>query len=82
MYDLEHVALFNSIREGKPINNGHYMANSTMLAIMGRMCTYTGKELTWDECMSSEQHLGPTAYAWNDEVPAVKVAVPGRTKIV
>ena len=51
MYDLEHVALFNSIREGKPINNGHYMANSTMLAIMGRMCTYTGQTLTWDECM-------------------------------
>ncbi|MEX0642755.1 MAG: Gfo/Idh/MocA family oxidoreductase [Pirellulales bacterium] len=80
MYDLEHVALFNSIRDGKPINNGHYMANSTMLAIMGRMCTYTGKTLTWDECFNSEQRLGPAEYAWNDNVPAVKVAIPGRTK--
>ena len=59
MYDLEHVALFNSIRDGKPINNGHYMANSTMLAVMGRMCTYTGQTLTWDQCMNSQEKLGP-----------------------
>lgn len=80
MYDLEHVALFNSIRDGKPINNGHYMANSSMLAIMGRMCTYTGQALTWDQCFNSEERLGPTEYAWNDKVPAVTVAIPGRTK--
>jgi hypothetical protein len=80
MYDLEHVALFNSIRDGKPINNGHYMANSTMLAVMGRMCTYTGKQLTWEQCMNSQEHLGPAEYAWNDNVPAVKVSIPGRTK--
>jgi predicted dehydrogenase len=82
MYDLEHVALFNSIREGKPINNGHYMANSTMLAVMGRMCTYTGQTLTWDKCFHSNERLGPTEYAWNDSVPAVEVAIPGKTKFV
>ncbi len=82
MYDLEHVALFNSIRDGRPINNGQYMANSTMLAIMGRMCTYTGQELTWDECFNNKQKLGPEAYAWNDNVPPVKVAIPGKTKLV
>ena len=80
MYDLEHVALFNSIRDGKPINDGHYMANSTMLAVMGRMCTYTGQTLTWDQCINSQEKLGPSEYAWNDNVPAVAVAVPGRTK--
>ena len=80
MYDLEHVALFNSIRDGKPINNGHYMANSTMLAVMGRMCTYTGQTLTWDQCFNSQERLGPSEYAWNDNVPAVAVAIPGRTK--
>ena len=82
MYDLEHVALFNSIREGKPINNGHYMANSTMLAVMGRMCTYTGQTLTWDKCFHSNERLGPSEYAWNDNVPAVEVAIPGKTKFV
>jgi predicted dehydrogenase len=82
MYDLEHVSLFNSIREGKPINNGHYMANSTMLAIMGRMCTYTGQTLTWDECFNSQERLGPKEYAWTDDVPPNKVAIPGKTKLV
>ncbi len=33
-FDLEHVALFSAIRSGKPINNGLYMARSSMLAIM------------------------------------------------
>ena len=43
MYQAEHDELFASIRSGKPINNGEYMANSTLLAIMGRMAAYTGK---------------------------------------
>ena len=72
----------SSIRDGKPINNGHYMANSTMLAIMGRMCTYTGQKLTWDECFNSQQRLGPSEYAWTDDVPESTVAIPGRTKLV
>jgi predicted dehydrogenase len=81
MYDIEHAQLFRSIREGKPINDGHYMANSTMLAVMGRMCTYTGQTLTWKECFNSEEQLGPKEYAWNDDVPECKVAVPGKTKL-
>ena len=80
MYVIEHQHLFNSIRDGKPINNGHYMANSTMLAVMGRMCTYTGQALTWDQCFNSNERLGPAEYAWNDNVPAVEVAIPGKTK--
>ena len=80
MYDVEHVELFASIRAGKPINNGDYMANSSMLAVMGRMCTYTGQTLTWDQCFNSQERLGPTEYAWNDNVPATTVAIPGRTK--
>jgi len=79
MYRVEHEALFKSIREGNPINDGHYMANSTMLAIMGRMCAYTGKTMTWDECFNSEVTLGPTEYAWVDvEEPAV--AIPGKSE--
>jgi predicted dehydrogenase len=81
MYVVEHQHLFNSIREDRPINNGHYMANSTMLAIMGRMCTYSGKTLTWDECFNSTARLGPSQYAWNNDVPKVEVAIPGKTKI-
>ena len=45
MYDAEHVALFNSIRDGKPINNGDYMVQSTMVSMMIRMSAYTGKTI-------------------------------------
>jgi predicted dehydrogenase len=82
MYDLEHEALFNSIRQGQPINDGHFMCNSTMIGIMGRMCTYTGQTLTWDQCVSSQERLGPTEYDWTDDVPPAKVAVPGQTKFL
>jgi predicted dehydrogenase len=82
MYDLEHVALFESIRAGKPINNGDYMCNSTLIGIMGRMCTYTGQTLTWDECIKSEERLGPSEYGWTNDVPKVQVAIPGRTRLV
>ncbi|MGD9635437.1 MAG: gfo/Idh/MocA family oxidoreductase, partial [Pirellulales bacterium] len=82
MYDLEHVALFDSIRAGKPINNGKYMCNSTMIALMGRMCTYTGQTLTWDECLKSTERLGPSEYAWTNDIPKVQVAIPGKTHLV
>jgi hypothetical protein len=82
MYDIEHQELFRSIRAGQPINNGHYMSNSTMIGIMGRMCSYTGQALTWEQCLNSQERLGPTDYAWNDDVPISEIAVPGKTKFV
>ena len=48
MYQIEHDELFASIRSGKPINDGEWMAKSTLMGIMGRMATYTGKVITWD----------------------------------
>jgi len=80
MYRVEHEALFKSIRDGNPINNGDYMANSTMIGIMGRMCAYTGKTLTWDECFNSDERLGPVEYEWVD-VPEPAVAIPGKTTL-
>ena len=88
MYVAEHQALFNSIRAGKPINNGLYMARSTMLAILGRMVDYTGQVITWDDALNSKQTLAPSAYAW-DATPPTKpgpdgrypIATPGVTKL-
>jgi hypothetical protein len=82
MYTLEHEALFKSIRDGKPINDGHYMANSTMLAVIGRMCTYTGQTLTWDQAFNSNERLGPETYGWTDDVPPTNVAIPGNKQVV
>lgn len=81
MYQAEHEALFHGIRDGNPVNNGHYMTNSTMIGIMGRMATYTGKDLTWEEALRSIEKLGPKKYEWSD-VPEPAVAIPGKTKLV
>lgn len=79
MYQLEHDALFASIRKGEPINNGEYMTRSTMLAILGRMAAYTGKRITWDQALNSTEKLGPTSYEFGAfEMPAI--AMPGITE--
>ena len=91
MYDLEHKALFDAIRSGgeKYVNNGNYMATSTMLAIAGRMACYTGQALTWEQALASKEVLGPKSYAMDAEPPVMpeadgsyKAAVPGVTPFV
>ncbi len=81
LYQVEHDELFASIRAGKPINNGEYMAKSTLLAIMGRMATYTGQEITWDMAWNSKEDLSPPRYEWGD-IATPEVAVPGVTRYV
>ena len=79
MYDQEHKELFAAIRAGTPINNGRYMALSTMMAIIGREACYTGDVLNWDDAINADLRLGPTAYEWGD-VKMEPVAMPGITK--
>jgi myo-inositol 2-dehydrogenase / D-chiro-inositol 1-dehydrogenase len=80
MYQTEHDEMFASIRAGKPMNNGEYMAKSTLLAIMGRMAAYTGKAITWEMAMNSKEELKPPAYDWNVKLAVPPVAMPGRTR--
>lgn len=80
MWQQEHIELFKGLREGRVINNGHYMCNSTMMAIAGRMSAYTGQTLDWETCLNDTERLGPAEYAWTD-VPEPPVAIPGRTKL-
>jgi predicted dehydrogenase len=82
LYQAEHDELFASIRSGRPINNGTYMANSTLLAIMGRMAAYTGQAITWEMAMNSQEDLTPPAYDWNLPLPVPPVAMPGVTQFV
>jgi predicted dehydrogenase len=89
MYVAEHEALFKSIRDGRPINNGLYMARTTLMAIMGRMATYTGKVITWEHAMNSKEDLSPSSYTWDGQPPILPdengkypIAIPGVTKFV
>jgi predicted dehydrogenase len=77
MYRVEHEEMFASIRKGEPINNGHYMCNSTMLGLLGRQAAYTGGLVTWNDCFNGKEKLGPSEYTWGD-APAAVVPIPGK----
>jgi predicted dehydrogenase len=76
MYQVEHNELFASIRSGEPINDGIWMTNSNLMAIMGRMAAYSGQTVTWEQALNADEDWSPTAYSLSDlDVPPV--AVPG-----
>jgi predicted dehydrogenase len=80
-YQIEHDELFASIRAKKPLNNGVYMSNSTLLAILGRMAAYSGQEVTWEQALNNKQDLTPPQWDWKASLTEVPVAVPGKTKV-
>ena len=70
------------INDGDYLANSTYMANSTMMAIMSRMSAYTGKSLTWQQVINSQEDLSPAGYRRDAEPPKASVAVPGVTEFV
>jgi hypothetical protein len=62
-YLQEHIDLVTAIRTNTPINEAENTAISTMMAIMGRISAYTGKETTYEEMMNSDLKLGPSVFA-------------------
>jgi myo-inositol 2-dehydrogenase/D-chiro-inositol 1-dehydrogenase len=90
-YQREHDILFKAIRSGKPVNNGDYMARSTMITVMGQISCYTGKEVTWDQINKSDFYYPPKPEDCRDDMePPVKtgangsypVPKPGFTKMI
>jgi predicted dehydrogenase len=81
-YVQEHTDLIHSIRTSKPLNELKTVAESTMTAILGRMSTYTGQELTWDQAINSKEELMPKDLDWKMTLDEPPVAVPGKTKFV
>lgn len=88
-YQQEHDDLFHAIRNDLPYNEAEYGAHSTMTAILGRMATYSGKSIEWNDAINSQVGLMPERYAW-DAMPKVlpnaegfyPVAIPGVTAVV
>jgi predicted dehydrogenase len=78
MYQNEHNELFASIRAGRPLNDGERMSQSTMMAILGRMATYTGQEIAWQAAINSREDLTPKHEF--GPLPTPPVAMPGVTK--
>jgi predicted dehydrogenase len=83
-YVQEHIDLITAIRTGKPYNELENTAVSTMVAIMGRISAYTGKETTYEEMMNSDLKLGPAVFAFGPvdipkEVPVAGLAYVPQT---
>ncbi|MDX1618485.1 MAG: hypothetical protein R3224_06845, partial [Balneolaceae bacterium] len=88
-YQQEHDELFAAIRNGDQINNAEYGAKSTMTALLGRMATYSGKVITWEEAMKSNKSEMPEEFSWEAAPPALPdengrypVPVPGDTEVL
>jgi myo-inositol 2-dehydrogenase / D-chiro-inositol 1-dehydrogenase len=84
MYQTEHDEFFASIRNAKPMNDGAWMANSTMLAIWARMAAYTGQTISWEQAINSNETLGPETrdYTWDLQWKVPPIARPGITKFI
>lgn len=78
-YVQEHKNLITCIRQNIPFNEAENTANSVMVAIMGRVSAYTGKEVSWDEMMNSDMKLGPETYIMGNigYMATASVPVPG-----
>lgn len=80
MYQHEHNELFDSIINGKPLNDGDWMVHSTFTGLLGRMATYTGKKITWDMAINSKEDLSPPNHDYTlQPYPTPPVAMPGKT---
>ena len=70
-YQVEHDKLFASIRNGGVITDAENGAKSTLTAIMGRMATYSGKVITWDQAINSDLKIMPESLDWNSNPPTM-----------
>ena len=85
-YQQEHDDLFDAIRNDKPFNEAEFAGLSTMTAILGRMSTYSGQQIEWDDALNSKIKLLPKTFGWDASPPVLPdadgfypVAMPGRT---
>ena len=46
---------------------------------MGRMASYTGQTITWEDALNSREDLTPARYEWG-ALPVAPVAQPGITQ--
>jgi predicted dehydrogenase len=81
-YKQEHKDLVDSIRAGKPIVELRQMADSSLVAVMGRMAAYSGQKVSWKFASEESQlDLFPKDLTWTSSLPRQAPAVPGKTKL-
>lgn len=88
-YQVEHDRLFASIRNNEVISDAENGAKSTLTAILGRMATYTGQQITMEEALHSKLKLVPDSMNWETRPPTMPdsdgnyvIPTPGVTKFI
>ncbi len=81
-YVQEHVDLLESIVSGKPLNELKQVAESTLVAIMGRMSAYTGKAVTWEQALNSRLDTFPAHLDIHGPMEEPPVPRPGVTELI
>ena len=89
-YQVEHDLLFEAIAKGEyKYADAENAAKSTMTSILGRMATYSGEVIEWEDAINSTISLAPKEYSWKANPPVLPnadgfypIAVPGKTKVV
>ena len=88
-YDQEHVDLIDAIRNNKPYNEGYRGAEASFTAILGRMASYSGNIVRWDEAAVGGPSEMPAKFSWDANPPVMPdengsyehaVPIPGRYK--
>lgn len=75
-WQVEMDDLLEAILAGRPYNEGDYGATSTMTSILGRMASYSGQVVQWDQAMQSNLELVPKPWSW-DTIPEPKPGPDG-----
>ena len=70
-YQVEHDDMQNAIRNDLPYNEGEYGAHSTFTSILGRMASYSGNPVRWDDAINSQVNIMPETFAWDATPPSV-----------
>jgi len=64
-YDQEHVDLIKAILKGTKLNDGWHGAVSSMTAVLGRMATYSGRIVRWEEAVAKGPSEAPKLIAFD-----------------
>ena len=70
-HQVEHDHLFQALLAGQPYNEVDYSVESTMTAILGRMASYSGQRVTWEQGINSQLDLSPERLAWDANPPSL-----------
>jgi myo-inositol 2-dehydrogenase / D-chiro-inositol 1-dehydrogenase len=79
-YIQEHTDLIAAIRKGEVINELKTVAESTLTAILGRMATYSGDEVTWETALTSPEDSFPKDLTLDGSLDTAPVPMPGQKR--